>query len=103
MSDDDGDDYDSGAGMCQHWREPHECEERCVCGHKCKDHDTHGDDRGCDEDDCRCEKYEDEDVPADPRCAYCAHPESQHVKRGCKASDICECPGFAASATTGSA
>ena len=95
MSDDehesDWSDYDSGAGKCQHWNDSLECEEKCECGHPCKDHTY---DRSCDEDGCECEQFEDEDVPPDPRCAYCANVESQHVKGGCRASDICVCPGF---------
>lgn len=35
---DDSEDYDSGT-FCRHYADPSDCEERCICGHKCPQHD----------------------------------------------------------------
>lgn len=31
-------DYDSGP-FCRHWGDPADCEEVCVCGHSCTEHE----------------------------------------------------------------
>ena len=56
---DDGE-YESGP-YCQHWSEPWDCEDPCVCGHPCKRHDIH--DRDCRERSCSCKKFEDKVNP----------------------------------------
>jgi hypothetical protein len=48
-------DFDTGP-FCQHWSDPSDCDELCVCGHKCHNH-WMGD--YCRVDDCNCEKFKD--------------------------------------------
>lgn len=50
---DDWRDYDSGP-YCRHWSDPVDCEERCVCGHRCGQHYV-TDDGFCSQ--CSCEEW----------------------------------------------
>lgn len=60
MTDEDTDyaDFDSGP-YCRHWRDPLDCEDRCLrCGHRCYMHEIGP--RICRmEDGCACEAWRD--------------------------------------------
>lgn len=59
---DDEDDVEFVTGpYCQHWSDPSECDEVCICGHTCKDHSYWGDDRMCVIEECSCEKFVDKE------------------------------------------
>lgn len=42
--------------FCIHWDHPDDCDEKCKCGHECREHDMWID-QACEE--CDCEKFED--------------------------------------------
>lgn len=50
---------DSGP-FCRHWRELGDCDERCICSHRCDQHDSYGDGE-CNVDGCPCEAFKDAD------------------------------------------
>ena len=54
MSDDE--EYDSGP-YCEHWADPHDCQEMCKCGHKCCEHDWL--DGECMAEGCNCKEFTD--------------------------------------------
>jgi len=58
-------DKESGP-FCCHWVEPWECDDKCVCGHRCSDHDRWSQDHDCDVDGCDCEQFEDETADEKP-------------------------------------
>ncbi len=51
---DQWEDYDSGP-YCEHWAEPWECDEKCACGHECKEHPSWED--GCRVEGCACKEW----------------------------------------------
>lgn len=53
---DDEHDRDSGP-FCSHWVEGGGCDERCMCGHTCEQHDFWS--QSCDVPDCTCEHFSD--------------------------------------------
>ncbi len=60
MGDEDEDAcFDSGP-FCRHWGSLGDCDELCVCGHRCDQHDGtggDGDDNGCRIDGCACKSF----------------------------------------------
>lgn len=56
LDEDEDPGYDSGP-FCRHWSDPSDCEELCVCGHKCCEHYWAGNE--CRE--CLCEHYTDKE------------------------------------------
>jgi hypothetical protein len=51
--DDDRGEWDDGP-FCTHWHDPSDCDEGCLCGHRCCEHNE----SGCKL--CGCEEFEDE-------------------------------------------
>ena len=46
--------YNSGP-FCRHWSDPSDCEEVCLCDHRCGRHESDADDGACL--DCDCSQW----------------------------------------------
>lgn len=57
MNKGESDDFEQTGSLCRHRSALGECDEICLCGHACGDHD--GESEACNVRSCRCEAYVD--------------------------------------------